>query len=105
MTIISNMHITLRAGVKEEAIKAFKARRVFEECAQAIPGFLGARLLEVQGSDTAIAVIAEWLDAASFHAWVAHPVRDAQESDLAHFLASAPQTQLYSSKIEFERSI
>lgn len=105
MTVISNMQITLREGVKKQAIEAFKARRVFEECAHAIPGFLGARLLDVEGSDNAIAVIAEWRDVASFHAWVAHPVRDAQESDLAHFLASVPQTQLYSSEIEFERGV
>ena len=104
MTVVSNMQITLRDGVKKQAIEAFKARRVFAECAQAIPGFLGAHLLDNQGSDNEIAVIAHWRDAASFYAWVAHPVRDAQEADLAHFLASAPHTQLYSSEFEFERS-
>lgn len=103
MTVVSNMQITLRSGVKAQAIEAFKARRVFEECAEAIPGFLWARLLDVEGNQNAIAVIAEWRDVESFNAWVAHPVRDAQEADLAHFLASAPQTQLYSSKRAFER--
>ena len=50
-----------------------------------------------------IAVISEWSDVASFNAWVAHPVRDAQVEDLAHFLASEPQTQLCSPRREFQR--
>lgn len=103
MTVLSNMQITLRDGVKSQAIEVFKARRVFEECAEVIPGFLWARLLDVEGDQNAIAVIAEWRDLASFKAWLAHPVRQAQEADLAHFLASAPQTQIYSSKRAFER--
>ena len=102
--IISNLQITLRPGVKAAAIEAFKKRRVFEECAAAIPGFLSAKLLEVEGAPDAIAVIAEWTDATAFRAWVAHPVRAAQEADLADYLAAAPHTTLYAPSLDFRRS-
>lgn len=102
--IISNLQITLRPGVKAAAIEAFKKRRVFEECAAAIPGFLSAKLLEVEGAPDAIAVIAEWTDATAFQAWVAHPVRAAQEADLADYLAAAPHTTLYAPSLDFRRS-
>ena len=42
MTVFSNMQISLRDGVKEQAVSSFRARRIFEECAEAIPGFLWA---------------------------------------------------------------
>lgn len=95
MSIVSNMQITVKPGMRAEAIEAFLKRRVFDECAEAIPGFLGAQLLEAQAAPDALAVIAEWRSEADFQDWVAHPVRARQEADLAHFLAGAPQTALF----------
>lgn len=104
MTFISDMRITLRPGVRKEAINAFKKRRVFEECSEVIPGFLRARLLESQDAPDAISVIVEWADEADFAAWIAHPVRAAQEADLARYLAAPPETKLYESKAHFDRA-
>lgn len=95
MTVVSNMEITLRPGVRTEAIDAFLKRQVFEECKAAIPGFLNARLLKSQGAETMILVIVEWQDAQAFHDWAAHPVRAKQEQDLSGFLAAAPHTTLF----------
>ncbi len=95
MTFISHMEITVRSGTRAAAIEAFVNRRVFEECAEAIPGFLGARLLEEQGVPDEIAVVSDWQDRASYAAWLAHPVRARQESDLAHFIAEPPRIKLY----------
>ena len=104
MTFISDMQIRVRPGVRNEAISAFRTRRVFEECSEVIPGFLRARLLEAQGAFDAMSVIAEWTDKAAYEAWIAHPVRAAQEADLAQFLAAAPETELYETKADFERT-
>lgn len=104
MTFISDMRITLRSGVRDDAIKAFRKRRVFEECSEVIPGFLSARLLASQGAPDAISVIVEWADEADFAAWIAHPVRAAQEADLAQYLAAPPQTALYETEARFDRA-
>lgn len=104
MTLISNMQIELRPGLRDAAVEAFKQRKVFEECCEAIPGFLAARLLEVQDQPGSLSVMAEWTDRAAFEEWMQHPARAAQEADLGHFLAAAPETVLYSSASHFERS-
>lgn len=104
MTFISDMRIKVRPGVRDEAINAFRKRRVFEECSEAIPGFLRARLLESCGAPDAMSVIVEWTDEAAYEAWIAHPVRAAQEVDLAQYLAAAPQTELYDTKAQFDRA-
>lgn len=104
MTIMSNMQIKLREGTRPQAVEAFIKRGIFDECAATIPGFLWARLLEVEGAPDHLSVISVWTDKAAFDAWVIHPVRDRQEADLAHFLAEAPQTQLYTTKAVFERN-
>jgi len=103
MTILSNMQIKLREGVGAQAVEAFINRNVFAECAEAIPGFRWAHLLEVDGAPDNLAVICGWTDQSAFEDWMAHPVRSRQEADLAQFLVEAPQTQLYISKSACER--
>lgn len=102
MSVISNMQITVKDGVKEQAIAAFKARGVFEECSEAIPGFLSARLLE--GAGDTLYVMSEWRDAQAYEDWLAHPARAAQEADLAHYLAAAPETVLLEAQDTFKRA-
>lgn len=94
MTVFSQMQIRVRPGQRDEALAAFRARRVFEECAQAIPGFIQAFLLADQTDPDAVTVIAEWQRSDDFTDWTRHPMRDAQERDLARFLAAAPVTRL-----------
>lgn len=103
MTFISNMQITLKPGMRGVAIEAFQQRRVFEECEQAIPGFLWARLIEDAENPDMIAVVSEWSDASAYDAWIAHPVRDSQYSDLAQFIAAPPDTTLHASRHGFVR--
>ena len=103
MTILSNMQIKLREGVRAEAVEAFINRNVFAECADAIPGFLWAHLLEVDGAPDNLSVLCGWTDQSALEDWMAHPVRIRQEADLAQFLAEAPQTQLYTSNSAYER--
>ncbi|WP_375267090.1 antibiotic biosynthesis monooxygenase family protein [Planktotalea sp.] len=102
MSVISTMQITLREGVKAQAIEAFKARGVFSECAEAIPGFLWAHLLA--GAGDTLCVMSEWRNAQSYEDWLAHPARAAQEADLAHYLAAAPETGLFEAQDTFERA-
>lgn len=104
MTFITDMQIRVRPGVRDEAASAFRKRRVFEECSEAIPGFLRARLLESRGAPDAMSVIVEWTDEAAYEAWIAHPVRAAQEADLAQYLAAPPRTELYETKALFNRT-
>lgn len=94
MTVFSQMDIRVQPGQRGTALKAFKERGVFEECARAIPGFIEAFLLSDTTDPDAICVIAEWHHASDFIDWTKHPARDAQERDLAHFLAAPPITRL-----------
>ena len=103
MTYISTMQITLTPGLRDAAIKAFQQRRVFEECADVIPGFLWARLIEDAEDPDKIAVLSEWSDASAYDAWAAHPVRDSQYHDLAQFIAAPPDTTLHATRHDFVR--
>ncbi len=87
--IQTHLEIRVHQGQREAALAAFMARRVFEECAEVISGFLGAELLTTDDPDT-LYVIAHWQSQAAAGAWMASPVRDAQNADLARFLASPP---------------
>lgn len=95
MTYISQMSVHIQQGQRDAAIRAFQERRVLEECAEAIPGFLSARILVEDGNNDTIMIEAEWRDAQSFQDWTRHPFRDAQERDLRQFLAAAPNTRLF----------
>jgi len=95
MPILSQMSIVVKPGMRAAAIKAFTKRRVLEECADSIPGFVCAQLLVPLDARDAICVMAQWQDVSDFEAWTRHPVRDAQEADLAHFLAEPPVTTLF----------
>ena len=94
MNVCSLMEIRTRPGQREAAVKAFLDRRVFEECAQAIPGFIEGRLLTSQGDLERMSVMAQWTDTESFTAWTKHPVRESQARDLAHLLAEEPSTMM-----------
>ena len=95
MSVVSHLAIRIAPGRRRAALDAFRTRRVFEECADAIPGFAGAFLLADRNDPDTIIVIAEWRDAADYATWTRHPVCAAQKSDLAHFLAAAPETRLF----------
>jgi len=47
---------------REAFVATFKARHVFEECADAIPGFLGAELLETPDDPDVLYIVAHWRD-------------------------------------------
>ena len=104
MNVFSMMDIRTRPGQRDAAVKAFLARRVFEECAQAIPGFVEGRLLTTQDEPERMSVVAQWTDTESFTAWTKHPVRESQERDLVHFLAEAPSTKMLDVRICWDRS-
>lgn len=95
MSVVAQLDLPLRPDTRSAAIEAFLARRVFEECAAAVPGFLGARLLEAEDAEDTLTVISEWRETADYEAWLAHPVRAKQEEDLIHFLAGSPRIRLY----------
>ena len=86
----THLEIRVQHGQRDAALAAFKARRVFEECAEAISGFLGAELFTADAPDT-LYVIAHWQSQAAADAWMVSPVRDAQNADLSDFLASPPR--------------
>ena len=101
MSIISIMTVRVAADQREAAVRAFEARQVLPECAQAIPGFLHGELALDLDDDETLRVIAHWQDRAAYDAWVAHPKRDAQAQDLSHFLLAAPVNQVMRSFTRF----
>lgn len=103
MTAVSQMTMKLRPGQRDAAIAAFKARRVLEECAEAVPGFEHGELLMAEDCPDTVCVTAHWADAAAFQAWAAHPVRARQEADLIGFLAEAPVTRVFTQALRRAR--
>lgn len=97
MSFVSQMAVKIRPGRRAEAIAAFKERRVLEECADAVPGFLKGRLLLSTDCPDAFVVEAEWTNLSDIADWQNHPVRSAQANDLSGWLAGEPETQVYES--------
>ena len=85
----THLEIRVQPGQRDAALAAFRARQVFEECAETIPGFLGAELLTSDDPDV-LYVIAHWQSKAAADAWMASPVREAQNADLSRYPASPP---------------
>lgn len=72
--------------VEAEAVgQAFIDRRILEECAETIPGFLHGELLLSPDVDGQFCVMCNWTDEAAYQAWVASPVRDNQNADALRF--------------------
>jgi heme-degrading monooxygenase HmoA len=95
MSVMSQLSIRVKSGTRDAALRAFRARRVFEECAQDIPGFVQAFLLADREDPDLICVITEWRSAQDAAAWMQSPVRAAQGQDLGHFLSAEPVTRLF----------
>lgn len=95
MSVLGQLSIRVKPGTRDAALQAFRARRVFEECAQAIPGFVQAFLLADRADPDVICVFTEWRAAQDADDWMASPVRAAQSADLGHFLADEPVTRLF----------
>lgn len=95
MSVVGQLSIRVKPGTREAALQAFRARRVFEECAQAIPGFVQAFLLADRTDPDVICVVTEWRAAQDAADWMASPMRAAQGAYLGHFLAAEPETRLF----------
>lgn len=95
MRVQSLLSFRVHPGQRDAAAQAFVRRRVLEECAEAIPGFLGGELLLSRDDPELICVSASWDCEASYQRWLESPVRAAQEPDLATFLAQAPSSALF----------
>ena len=95
MSILGQLSIRVKPGTREAALRAFKARNVFEECARVIPGFVQAFLLSDREDPDVICVFTEWQSPQDAADWMDSPVRAAQAADLGHFLAEAPVTRLF----------
>ena len=91
----THLHIRLHSGQRATALAHIRTRRVFEECADAIGGFLGAELLVAPHDPELVCIVAHWRDRQAAEAWLASPVRAAQARDLAGFAAAPPQGHLF----------
>jgi heme-degrading monooxygenase HmoA len=71
------------------ATKAFVKRRIIEECAETIPGFLHGDLMTSHEKDGQICVMCKWTDKAAYDEWAASPVRAKQNEDAVGFTLDA----------------
>ena len=95
MSVRSLLSLRVHPGQREAAALAFARGRVLEECAEAIPGFLGGELMLSHDDPGLMCVSALWDGEASYRQWLASPVRAAQGPHLAAFLAQAPSSALF----------
>jgi heme-degrading monooxygenase HmoA len=61
-------------------------RRIIDECAETIPGFLHGELMQSDDGDGLHCVMCQWADKAAYEQWVASPVRDKQGADMMAFV-------------------
>lgn len=80
----------LMIKVPGDAAKAFSdkyiQRRIIDECAETIPGFLHGELMQSVDGDGLHCVMCQWTDKAAYEQWVASPVRDKQGEDMMAFV-------------------
>ncbi len=65
--------------------QGFIDRRILEECAETISGFLHGELLSSIDVEGQYCVLCNWTDKSAYDAWVASPVRDKQNADALGF--------------------
>ncbi len=92
--IQTHLEIQVHRGQRQDAIAALEARRIFEECAEAVDGFLGGELLLPEDEPDTLYIIARWQTRDAAMAWLASPVRAAQNSDLSPFVSKAPVSRI-----------
>ncbi|MEZ5751202.1 MAG: antibiotic biosynthesis monooxygenase family protein [Paracoccaceae bacterium] len=95
MAVFSQTTLRVHPGQRDAALDAVRGERMFETCANAIPGFIHGSLLASRADADALCLIAEWADEASFREWLSHPLRAAQEERLAPFYADTPAFVLF----------
>lgn len=95
MNLRSHLNIRVHPGQRAAAVAAFSDHRIFEECAEEIPGFIRAEILLSQDDPDRMCVVTYWRDAAASDRWRASPVREAQSRDLGKFAAEMPTTELF----------
>ncbi len=82
------------SGQRDKLLDAFFRRRILEECAEDVPGFLSAEVLVSRADPDEVQISVLWSDEGAWRTWQDSPVRLRQAQDLAHLLADAPQGQL-----------
>jgi heme-degrading monooxygenase HmoA len=81
--------IKVPAADLNEATERFVKRRIIEECAETVPGFLHGDLMTSHEKDGQICVMCKWTDKAAYDAWAASPVRAKQNEDVLRYTAHA----------------
>lgn len=95
MNVRSILTIRVYSGQRQAAATAFMQRRVLEECAEAVPGYIhGELLLSVEDPDL-LSVVTHWNSIAAVQQWWDSPVRQAQGTELLNFSAEPPISRVY----------
>ncbi|NBT32785.1 MAG: hypothetical protein EBT13_13045 [Rhodobacteraceae bacterium] len=95
MSYVSHLSVKVLPGQREKALSAFKSRRVFEECAAAVSGFIEGRVLVSADCPDTFCVAAEWAAMQDYQDWLDHPVRATQSDDLSKWAAEAPEIRFF----------
>lgn len=89
MPVWSLLMIKVPAADLDEATGAFVKRRIIEECAETVPGFIHGDMMASQEKNGQICVMCKWTDKAAYDQWAASPVRAKQTEDVLKFTANA----------------
>lgn len=82
-----------KRGQRARLIQAFLERRVLQECQATVSGFISAEVLTPQDAEDEVQVTVLWADQAAWQEWQDSPVRQAQQADLAPWLAALPSSR------------
>jgi|GEM_PF-3780605 len=98
MSYVSSMTIEVKPHQSKAAIAAFIERRVFNECAASVPGFVRGELMQSIENPEHLHVIAYWHTASDIETWLHHSTRLAQLADLSHFASKVGESHTFTVK-------
>ena len=104
MNIRTTLAIRVHSGQREAAVAAFMQRKVLEECAETVPGYLHGEVLLAVEDPELINVVVQWTNLEAVQQWHDSPVREAQNVDLLRFVAEPPIAIAYEVCGNYRRS-
>ena len=99
MTVVSVLHVPVRAGKEQELSAAYESLEIFGRARES-GGFRGGRLLQPLTAGAAFLVVAEWDEPAAYERWLESPVRAELGRHLEPLLDGELEAAIYETVVQ-----
>lgn len=104
MTARSVLFLRTQPGDRERLLALYRDRRILEEAAATVPGFIEGEVLESPADASLVCVTSLWASTADYDAWLASPVRRSQGEFIVPLLAGSPEGWVFDVSIAVEQA-